>query len=314
MATSPQIMLDRAEKRLHLHFGPIDLIIIVDAPEEVRAKAHRGAIERFDGLLEQLVEELDILRRPFDDSSGSKSEPLGPVAKRMTRAILPHSKERYITPMAAVAGAVADEIGQAIAESETLPAGHTSQIRRWMVNNGGDIAIGLAPGQTFQVGLALCQPTTEFPTSDLAGSFQISAQSGVGGIATSGRHGRSLSLGIADSVTVLARSAAVADAAATIIANCVDLPGNMKIQRQPANEVDSESDLGELAVVVSVERLDKDETDQALARGLRVANQLASRQTIAAASIHLGGRRVATTPNITLNAAPSSRSKCHSNG
>ena len=46
------------------------------------------------------------------------------------------------------------------------------------------------------------------------------------GIATSGWRGRSFSLGIADAVTVLAATAAEADAAATMIANAVDLPGH----------------------------------------------------------------------------------------
>ena len=49
------------------------------------------------------------------------------------------------------------------------------------------------------------------------------------GIATSGWRGRSFSLGIADAVTVLAATAAEADAAATVIANAVDLPGHPAI-------------------------------------------------------------------------------------
>ena len=64
------------------------------------------------------------------------------------------------------------------------------------------------------------------------------------GIATSGRHGRSFSLGIADAVTVLARTASQADAAATIIANAVDLPGHPAIVRCRRDELQPDSDLG----------------------------------------------------------------------
>ena len=72
----------------------------------------------------------------------------------------------------------------------------------------------------------------------------IDADDPARGIATSGRHGRSFSLGIADAVTVLARTASQADAAATIIANAVDLPGHPAIVRCPANELQPDSDLG----------------------------------------------------------------------
>ena len=60
------------------------------------------------------------------------------------------------------------------------------------------------------------------PCRRRSGTIRIRHGDGVGGIATSGARGRSFSLGIADSVTVLAEDAATADAAATLIANAVD--------------------------------------------------------------------------------------------
>jgi uncharacterized protein len=65
----------------------------------------------------------------------------------------------------------------------------------------------------------------------------------VRGIATSGWRGRSFSRGIADSVTVLAKTAAMADAAATVIANAVNVvhPG---IVRRPACDIRDDSDWG----------------------------------------------------------------------
>ena len=72
------------------------------------------------------------------------------------------------------------------------------------------------------------------------------------GVATSGWRGRSFSLGIADAVTVFAGTAAVADAAATLIANAVDLPGHPAFARAPARRCDPQSDLGERLVTVDV--------------------------------------------------------------
>ena len=83
------------------------------------------------------------------------------------------------------------------------------------------------------------------------------------GIATSGQGGRSFSLGIADAVTVLARRAADADAAATMIANAVDLD-HPAIQRRPAVRLDPDSDLGDLPVTVAVGDLSRSEVAAAL--------------------------------------------------
>ena len=85
-----------------------------------------------------------------------------------------------------------------------------------------------------------------------AGRVAIEAADQVRGIATSGRHGRSLSFGIANSVTVLAKSAAMADTAATLIANAVDLPGHPAVERRPASSLRDDSDLGERLVVTGV--------------------------------------------------------------
>ena len=91
--------------RLHLQHGPIDLIIVVDGPEQVRNEAFDRAIHRFDHILEELVTELPILKTPWNPSFPNVK---GRVAKRMLEAV--QGLDGFITPMAAVAGAVADEI------------------------------------------------------------------------------------------------------------------------------------------------------------------------------------------------------------
>ena len=112
------------------------------------------------------------------------------------------------------------------------------------------------------------------------------------GIATSGRHGRSFSLGIADAVTVLARTASQADAAATIIANAVDLPGHPAIVRCPAYDLQPDSDLGARLVTRDVGALSAGEIDDALEAGAACARRLLAAGLIDGAALRLQGETV----------------------
>jgi ApbE superfamily uncharacterized protein (UPF0280 family) len=185
----------------------------------------------------------------------------------MAAAVAPF-RPRFITPMAAVAGAVADAM---------LAVLQGPGIARAYVNNGGDIAVGLAPGQRLVCAMAQ------------GGRVEVCHADAARGIATSGWRGRSWSLGIADAVTVLARTAAMADAAATMIANAVDLPGHPGIGRKPARDMQAESDLGARLVTVSVGLLRKDEVDRALDAGLAAAQGFAARGLIEGAALFLQG-------------------------
>ena len=193
----------------------------------------------------------------------------------MAAAVLPFG-DRFITPMAAVAGAVADEI----CHEMTVGGG----LRRAYVNDGGDIALYLSPGTSFDVGVVA---VPERPA--LLGKATLRSDDPVRGVATSGRHGRSFSLGIADSVTVLAADAARADAAATLIANAVDLPGHPAIRRMPASELDPDSDLGERMVTVEVGALGSDEVARALERGVDEAERMRARRPDRRLGAGLGG-------------------------
>ena len=93
------------------------------------------------------------------------------------------------------------------------------------------------------------------------------------GIATSGWKGRSFSLGIADSVTTIAKSSAIADAAATIIANDINIPNHKNIKKQEANKIDEHSDLKKL-VTTSVGELSKIDIKKALKKGAITAKKL----------------------------------------
>jgi len=257
-------------RRLHLQHGPIDLIIGADAADAAgRQRAFEAATARFEGLLAELVAELSLLRAAVTPALPA---PQGAVARRMHAAILPHAQDGFITCMAAVAGAVADEILVAMTAATALA--------RAYVNNGGDIAIHLAPGARFTTAMAGLDGRE-------LGQILLAAGDGVGGIATSGTGGRSFSLGIADSVTVLARSAAGADAAATMIANAVDLPGHPGIGRERACDLQPDSDLGARLVVTAVPQLAPGGAARALDAGAACAQKLLSRGLIAGAALFL---------------------------
>jgi len=266
-----------ADGRLHLNHGPIDLIIEALGPRSEVVRAYDQAWARFPDILPSLTAELNELRRPIRDAPPFLK---GPVARRMADAVWPF-RANFITPMAAVAGAVADEMLAAITEGREL--------RKAYVNDGGDIALYLTTGETFTAGIVgdLAAPAIE-------GHATIAADSAVRGIATSGRGGRSFSLGIADAVTVLARTAAGADAAATMIANAVDVD-DQAVVRQPASSLDPDNDLGDLSVTVDVGPLDPSAIEGALNSGEREARSLAQAGLILAAMLQLrGAKRIVT--------------------
>jgi uncharacterized protein len=274
MTRLPQIALLADGRRLHLQDGPIDLIVEAEGSEiDIRA-AYQAAARRFTGLLDELCAELTELRQPAHSQSCSFE---GVVARRMQAAVAPFAADHFITPMAAVAGSVAEEILGAMLQ--------VAQFDRAYVNNGGDIALHLADGKQFSIGL-MDRPDQH----GVLRTLDIDAGDAARGIATSGRHGRSFSLGIADAVTVLARTASQADAAATIIANAVDLPEHPAIVRCPANELQPDSDLGALLVTRQVGELSDNEIESALDAGLNCARELLASGLIEGATLRLLGQ------------------------
>jgi ApbE superfamily uncharacterized protein (UPF0280 family) len=273
MTRRPQVGWLKDGKRLHLQDGPIDLIVEASGSREGLRAAYSAAIDRFTGLLDELCDELPLLRSPADPARcGLK----GIVARRMHAAVAPFACDHFITPMAAVAGSVAEEILGAMVQ--------VAPLRRAYVNNGGDIAFHLTDGEQFTVGL-IDRPDSQ----GLMRTTVVRASDPTRGIATSGYRGRSFSLGIADAVTVLAKTAAQADAAATIIANAVDLPGHPAILRCPANELQPDSDLGSRLVTRQVGFLREFEIEAALEAGCVKARQLLDLGLIEAAALHLKG-------------------------
>lgn len=271
--TGAQARMLEDGRRLHLQHGPIDLVIEAFGETTEIARSYEQAAKRFETVLTGLVEELPRLRTPCPPEGLGLS---GPVARRMEAAVTAFAGDHFVTSMAAVAGSVAEEVLDALVAGRAL--------ERAYVNNGGDIALHLVAGQRFEVGLV-----AEPRLAALVGRASIVSADPVRGIATSGRHGRSLSFGIADAVTVLAARASVADVAATLIANAVDLPGHPAIRRAPACEIDPDSDLGERPVTVDLGPLTPDETATALDRGAALAETMHAQGLIHGAALMLAG-------------------------
>jgi ApbE superfamily uncharacterized protein (UPF0280 family) len=281
MNTRAQIQWLPDGRRLHLQDGPIDLIVEAFGPAPEVEVAYYAASERFTTVLDELCSELTFLRTALPGvmqtaNSEDGAYPRGVIARRMTAATLPYAAQHFITPMAAVAGAVADEILTTMITA--------AQLTRAYVNDGGDIAVHLTAGEKFVIGMV---PRPDRPA--LFGTTTLDFSQPIRGIATSGWRGRSFSLGIADAVTVLADRAATADAAATIIANAVDLPGHPRILRMPARELAPDSDLGEIPVTRAVGELTAAEITEALTRGATTAHSLLQQKLIHAAALCLQG-------------------------
>lgn len=294
---APPAVQALAGERLHLQHGPIDVVLKAFGEPSAVAAAYAAVAERFAGVLGELVGELGELRKPMAAGPrGAGPQVVGPVAIRMVAACRPFA-DVFVTPMAAVAGAVADELLAVLRAAAPLAKAY--------VNDGGDIAVHLGDGESLAVGVAA--DFSGGPVPAVSGSLRLSAGGGIGGIATSGRHGRSFSLGIADSVTVLARDAATADVAATLVANAVDVAG-AAVTRRPARDLDPDSDLGDLPVTVAVGPLTAHETAAALAAGRARADDYLGRGLIAGAALTLAGRTVVVGAARSIPSAEETRS------
>jgi uncharacterized protein len=248
-----------ASRRWRFHWGPSDIFITGHGESFAFDQSIESAWQRFLPLLPALRKELDSLKKPVGEGACA----LHPVAQRMLQAVQPYAQlfGLFITPMAAVAGSIAQEL---------LAEFSSPEITKVTVNNGGDIAFRLLPAQTLEVAI------------HGGGNLTIGAQTGLEGVATSGWAGRSFSLGIADSVTVIATTAAMADAAATMIANAVNTQ-HSAILRLPANSLRDDHDLGVCLVTQAVGELPPAKVQDALNNGLMFAQRCVDHGLIAAA-------------------------------
>lgn len=256
------MLIKEKDNRLFLNHGPID--IVLEAFGKDKPLAYEKAKKYFSTLLNELVLDMDLLKKevvPHRNFNNKISQSM----QNATEKFYPD----FITPMAAVAGSVADNILNVLVKD--------SQLEKAYVNNGGDVSFYLTENQTVKSSLA------SIPNIIAEIDYKDKSR----GIATSGWRGRSFSLGIADSVTVLADNAAMADAAATMIANSVNIKNHPSIIKKPAEEIYEDSDLKNLMVTVEVGDLKQSEIEDALRNGNEVGKTYLENGLINSALIEL---------------------------
>ena len=203
--------------------GPMRLVIRAWQADMPRLDLAGQAAKKSISFLERIARQRPLLSRFWKQI---ETLPEDELVRTMVNSVMAIGDED-LTPMAAVAGTIADAVADWLFERETT---------RVIVDNGGDIAIRLARGETAAVGI---RPRI---TSPLISHVIHLDSSPSWGVATSGMGGRSFTRGIASAVTVLAETASVADAAATSVANAcfVDDPCIVQL---PAEKIDPHSDL-----------------------------------------------------------------------
>ena len=280
-----------SEDRWHFQHGPIDIVLQAVGEPKACQQAVELAWLRFQTVLPELVAELPLLRQPVSQLHANSLK--GSVAQRMwlvAQGLSWAAADGFVTPMAAVAGSVAQEVITHLVQDG---------VHKAYVNNGGDIALYLQEGQSWRIGIVsdLQQAIHTHMATDWIsdGQWVMDHSMPVRGVATSGWRGRSFSLGIADSVTVLAATAAQADVAATLIANAVNLD-HPAIVRRPASSLRDDTDLGERMVTVDVPALPKDQVQAALQLGLDCAHAMQARGDVFAAFLCCQGLTVVAQP------------------
>jgi len=231
--------------RVFLDHGPISMVISASRQGAPLAEQCISACEVAVACLFELEPELQKLKR-----SWTRMDPmsLNGIGLKMWQAVSV-TADSELTPMAAVAGAVSDRV------ADWLVAQGATKV---IVNNGGDVAIRLMAGETTTVGIS-----PNLVDAGFSKVVRLTSADNIGGIATSGLGGRSFTCGVMESVTVLAKSCAVADAFATSLANSsyIDSPA---VRRVLARSIDPDTDIPDLMVTEMVGRLTPLEIDQSI--------------------------------------------------
>lgn len=254
--------------KLFLDYGPISMVIAASRDGEPLTALCRDASQIAVDCLTELGPQLKLLKR-----SWTQFEPgeLSGVAVTMWQAVQA-TADNDLTPMAAVAGALADKVADWLQQQGATKV---------LVNNGGDVAIRLLADETTKVGVM-----PEIGGEGFSKLVRLTSSDGIGGIATSGLGGRSFTCGVMESVTVLAKSCAVADAFATSLANASYIDSSAVV-RGLARLIDPDTDIPDLMVTESVGRLTPQEVQQSMQQVLTRLRDNVDKRIIKGATLHL---------------------------
>jgi uncharacterized protein len=271
------------EKAIHMLPGGIVMVecgpmrLLIDArigrvpqPQQAVRAADEAVV-----FLEGVAGSRPLLGRGWQNTAGFVRDSLALKMIASVRAV----GDEDLTPMAAVAGTLADAVADFL-----VGRGMT----RVIVENGGDVAIRSIDGEPVTVGIR-----PEVGRGAVAQVITLGPERTAWGVATSGLGGRSLTRGIADAAAVVAADASLADAAATAVANasCVEDPA---VIRESAEALDPHTDITGLSVTRYVGPLAEEILTLALAQSIRRAEELVVREVIFGAFVAVQGRSAAT--------------------
>jgi hypothetical protein len=260
-----------APGKVYVDHGPVQMTISAERHGKFLTREVEQAGSLVPEILKSLAVVLPLAKEPWPKIKGVDSLPK--VLRLMTEAVS-STGERNLTPMAAVAGAFADLVADFLLSRKATKV---------IVNNGGDIAIRLKDKETAEVGIA-----PKVGAQTVTHRLTLKPEDKVGGVATSGLGGRSFTLGIADAVVVAAKSAVLADACATLVANYTNAEVS-SIERCLAREIDPNTDIPDLMVTVKVGSLPKRAVQEAISRGLAKTIELVKAGLIYGSIVFVAG-------------------------
>jgi len=256
------------EESVLVECGPMRLVIRAWNKKQPQITLARRAAEKSILYLERIARCRTALSRPVAEIMELPEDELALEMIASVRAV----GDKDLTPMAAVAGTIADAVANWLFEREATKV---------IVDNGGDIAVRIAAGESVTVGV---RPRVD--SEHISHVIKLDSGRSAWGVATSGVGGRSLTRGIASAVTVLANNASVADAAATAVANACFVEDKGIVQ-VPAEKIDPNSDLAGIYVTAEVGPLSSGKISIALSTARRKAEYLSQKDVIMGALIAL---------------------------
>ncbi|MFZ0726780.1 MAG: UPF0280 family protein [Desulfobacterales bacterium] len=179
-----------------------DLMVYADRD---LTEATRELVLQYRGFIETFIAQRPVFGESLNPVRLAEPAPL------IVRAMAQAAAAAGVGPMAAVAGAIAEQVGRDL-------LAHTPQV---IVENGGDVFVRTRRPVIMGIYAG---------SSPLSGQLGLAVGGGhapVGVCTSSGTIGHSLSLGAADAVCVLSSSCSLADAAATAIGNRVRSPADI---------------------------------------------------------------------------------------
>jgi ApbE superfamily uncharacterized protein (UPF0280 family) len=269
-----------------LDYGPMQMTLSAFCGKEPLGQEIMDAAMYAKYLLAELAPCLRVAKLPAGEI---KQCPTSPEVLAMMIDAVKRCPDPSLTPMAAVAGSIADKVADFLVQRGATKV---------MINNGGDIALRLAEGESVKVGI-----TSDLNSRAVSHIIEVESVSQVGGIATSGLGGRGFTKGIASAVVVLGVNCRLADACATLVANHTFSP-DPEIKQVRAEKLDPDTDICGHLVTAALGRLQPKTWQQALHNGLTQAREVVEQGIIYGAVIFAGGQLAAVPERLLSRVLP----------